>query len=440
MTPTHGRLLRILSVVVAACTAGMAAACANAGQPPGGPPDVTAPVILGIAPKTMTVGAKLKDLEIRFNEVISETPKNATSLDGLVFISPRVKDASVDWHRDRLTVHPKGGWKPNTVYSVQISSGISDLRNNSIDTAFTVVFSTGGPIPATNITGLAFDWVAGRGANKALIEAIAPDSTTYQVLSDSLGRFDLKHVPAGFYAVRAVVDRNNNRLLDPTEAFDTVRVTLTQRVDVELYAFPHDTVGLRIADIVVTPQDSLRVIKVSFDKPMSPDQQLTRPQFILKRADSTAIGVALVQTTAERAAFDSVMRKRAADSIAAKTPQDTTAAGRARADTLARQRRADSVAALDRAAREARRQVALRGGRPLPPRDTTPPPKMKRAAVSAELYLTLEEALKPGTAYRLQVNSVRSLSGTVKSPARGFVTAKEVKKDSSDAPTRKPPD
>jgi hypothetical protein len=428
----------MLTVSLAACGAAIAAACANAGPPPGGPPDTAPPLILAIAPTTMTVGAKLKDLEIRFNEVISETPKNATNLEGLVFISPRVKDASVGWHRDRLTIRPKGGWKPNTVYSVQISSGIQDLRNNSIDSSLTVVFSTGGAIPTTTISGVAFDWPGARGANKALIEAIAPDSTTYQVLSDSVGRFDLRHVPPGIYVLRAVVDRNSNRLLDPTEAFDTVRVTITQRVDVELYAFPHDTVGLRIAEVVPTPGDSLRVLKVTFDKPLSPDQQLTRPQFILKGPDSAQIGVALVQTTAERAAFDSLVRKRQADSIAAKTPQDTTAAGRARADTLARQRRADSVAAVQRAEQAARRLAAQRG-RPLAPRDTTPPPKMKRTTVSPELYLTLEAPLKPATSYRLQANSVKSLSGTVKSPARGFVTAKEVKKDTTDTPTRRPP-
>ena len=117
----------------------------------------------------------------------------------------------------------------------------------------------------------------------------------------------------------------------------------------------------------------------------------------------------------------------------------TSVAGRARADTVARQRRADSVAAIERASREARRLAAARGGRPLPPSDTTPSPKMKRVTVSAELFLTLEEALKPGTSYRLQTNTVRSLSGTVKSPARGFVTPREVVADSTDAPTRRPP-
>jgi hypothetical protein len=64
---------------------------------------------------------------------------------------------------------------------------------------------------------------------------------------------------------------------------------------------------------------------------------------------------------------------------------------------------------------------------------------MKRPQVSPEIYITLGEALKPGTPYRLMVGNVRSLSGTVKSPERGFVTPRQEKKDTATAPVRRPP-
>ena len=428
-------------VASAAAVLAGAYACASAGPPPGGPPDAAPPQIVSITPKSMTEGAKIEDIEIKFDEVISEVPKGGQDLTGLVFISPRVRNTDVSWHRDRITIHPKGGWKPNTVYSVQVSSGIQDLRNNTIDSSITVVFSTGGPIPNTNITGVAFDWVAGRAAVKALIEAIAKDSTIYQVLSDSVGRFNLRHAPPGEYAVRAVIDRNANRVLDPTEGFDTVRVLLTERADVELYAFPHDTVGLRVSEVKAEPQDSLRVLKVTFDKPLAPDQELVPSQFTIKRGDSSVVGVTLVQSVTQRAVDDSLRQKAKADSTAAANlaKTDTSAAARARADTLARRRTADSIAAVERAAREARRLALVRGGRPVE-QDTTKPPKMKRPTVSPDVYITLAEALRPGTPYRLFVTNVRSLSGTVKSPERGFVTPRAPeKKDSVPAPARRPP-
>jgi hypothetical protein len=113
---------------------------------------------------------------------------------------------------------------------------------------------------------------------------------------------------------------------------------------------------------------------------------------------------------------------------------------------VARQRRADSVVAIERRIQEARRLAAQRLGRGAgrgtgpssAPPDTTPPPKMKRPAVSKEVYLTLAEPLKPGTAYRLEVAGIRSMSGTVKSPSRQFMTPRPEKKDST-ALTRRPP-
>ncbi|MCC6431198.1 MAG: Ig-like domain-containing protein [Gemmatimonadaceae bacterium] len=435
-----GWMRRGVVALVAACTA-TAWACASSGAPPGGPPDTAPPKLLLVTPKSMTIGAKEKEIELRFDEVINETPKGVQTLEQLVFISPRVEDAQVSWHRTRLTIKPKGGWKPNTVYSVQISSGIQDLRNNAIDTAVSVVFSTGGAIPTTTISGVAFDWVGGRAANKALVEAIAKDSTTYLVLSDSIGRFTLRHVPMGEYLVRAIGDRNNNRDLDPTEAFDTIRVAVTQNAEADLYMFPHDTVGLRITSIEAPAADSLRVLRVVFDKPLAPGQTFTNPQFLLRRADSTAIGVALVQTIPQRAALDSAKKKARDDSVAALTPRDTSALARARADSAAQRKRADSVAAVERAAREARRLAALRGGRPAATIDTTPAPKMTRPVVYAELFLTLEERLEPGKPYSLRAATVRSLSGTVKSPSRAFVTPRPQKTDSTapQTPTRRPP-
>jgi len=432
---------RVAAVLGAFGVALAAGACASAAAPPGGPPDAAPPRIVTVTPTTMTVGAPLKDLEIRFDEVVSEVPKGQQNLAGLVFISPRVRETQVGWHRNRLTIKPRGGWRPNTVYSVQIAPGIQDLRNNAIDTALTVVFSTGGPIPTTSITGVAFDWVAGKAANKALIEAIAADSTAYQVLSDSIGRFDLRHVPIGEYTVRSILDRNNNRVLDPTEGFDTVRIALTQRADVELYAFPHDTVGLRITEVQAPAADSLRVLRVIFDKPLAPDQLLTNPQFLLKRADSTAVNVVLVQTVPDRQRADSLVRKAREDSIAAATPRDTSALARARADSAAQRRRADSVAAVERAEREARRLAALRGGRPVAAIDTTPPPKMKRPLVYNEVFITLETALEPGKPHSLRVGGVRSLSGTAKAPTRNFVTPRAAPTDSAGpgTPTRRPP-
>ena len=406
---------------------------ASQALPPGGPPDPDPPQIVRITPGNNAIGIRPKAVELVFDEVVSETPGGGgRDLKDLVFISPKSGDPRVRWSRSRLSIRPSKGWKPNAVYSVVIKPGIQDLRNNRIDTTIRVVFSTGGPIPDTRIDGVAFDWPAGKGLTEGVVEAVAPDSTTYQVATDSAGRFELRYVPPGPYLLRAFADRNTNRELEPLELWDTTRVTLVATARAEFYAFGHDTVGLRISELAV--QDSNRVLKVTFDKPYSPEQLFSLEGVQVKRPDSSLVRLRRVQSAAQKMLADSQAVRAKADSAARESAadqakRDTTPAMRARTDSIARVRRADSVAAADKTRREQLAQLAKsRGGRLLP-QDTLPPPKMNRPAVYSELFITFDSALTPATQYRVQVAGVRSLSNIVKSPSRTFSTAKPAKKD-----------
>jgi len=408
-------------------------ACANQALPPGGPPDTAGPVIVRITPEINSVGAVPKSVELRFDEVISEIPRGATNLSELVFISPKSGDARVNWSRSRITIRPERGWKPNTVYSVQIKPGIQDLRNNGIDSIIRIVFSTGGEIPDTRIGGVAFDWFAAKGLASAVVEAVASDSTVYQAVADSVGRFELRNLPSGPYVVRAYADRNSNRDLDPLEMWDETTVTLTQEARTELYAFGHDTVGLRITEVAV--QDSNRVLKVVFDKPYPNDLQFSTDMIVVTRADSTPVAVQSVQNALEKTIRDSTLAKQRTDSIAAaaEAKLDTSRVARLRRDSLLTVRRQDSLAAAQRSALERQRAAArARGGR-IVPVDTTPPPKMSRPRVYNEIFVTLAAPLPWQTQYRLQTIAVRSLSGTVKSPSRNFATPRAPRVDSAAA-------
>ena len=410
-------------------------ACANQTAPPGGPADLAPPLVLKVTPQDNAVGAKPKAVVLQFDEVISETPKGAKDIADLVFISPKSGVPKVDWGRSKIEIRPSKGWKPNTVYSVVIKRGLQDLRNNGIDSTIRLVFSTGGPIPTTRITGVAFDWAAGNGLSGALVEAIAPDSTTYQVVADSTGRYVLQYLPPGPYLLRAYGDRNTNRSLDPIEVWDSVSVTLTQSADIEFYGFAHDTVGLRVSE--VTPLDSA-VLKVVFDKPYAPGRLFGPEDVLIRRNDSTIVRVKAVQTIPERNLADSLRAKVRADSVARVAAlRDSTPALRARTDSLARVKRADSLAAVARTEREARARAAARRGRPGAPIDTTPPPKLRRPLLYKEIYVTLDTVLEPQKQFRLTVSNLRSLSGTVRSPARTFTTPRAPKPDStSDAAKR----
>lgn len=445
--------LRTRIVALLVCVSGataLAGACANPAQPPGGPPDDLPPLVMSVTPQEGDTSVRPKVVVVSFDEVINETPKGAPNLADLVFISPRSGDVDVSWKRTRLEIKPKDGFRDSAVYTITIKRGIQDLRNNSIDSSITVVFSTRGPIPQTSVTGVVFDWPAGRGANSPIVEAIPVTDTTtsYITVADSAGRFVLRHVPQGQYIVRGFLDRNNNRRLERTELWDTIRVPLIDSADVELYSFIHDTLPLQIAEIAV--QDSGRRIRLTFDKPLDNNQTFTPEQFTFSALpDSTpmALRTTAVRTAAQQIVLDSTERARIADSTAAAAaaldtvPKDSATI--ARADSVARARRLDSLARADRAERDARRLAAQRGGRVVAPVDTTPPPKPSRPTPATELLILLDAPVPDDSRILIRATDVKSISGITGTAQRQLLTPpkpKEVPAAAVDSVTPPPPD
>lgn len=234
-------------------------------MPPGGPPDVEAPRLVGIAPDSGRAGVSPRSVVFRFDEVVSEAPPGVTTLANLFVVSPRHGTPVVSWRRNEISVRPRRGWQPNTVYSVTMLPGLADLRGNVRREGAGTLFSTGPAFPATAITGVLYDWAAGTPVGAGLVLAMTTDSTTYLAYSDSAGAFTLSHLPPGAYEVTGVVDGNRNRSLDPREAWDTATVMLADSARVELYAFVHDSVGPRIQE--VSAADSVTLI-VTFDAPV----------------------------------------------------------------------------------------------------------------------------------------------------------------------------
>lgn len=139
----------------------IAAACATVQQPPGGPPDFTPPVLTGTAPDSGAVIVGFdEDLTFQFDEVITEGSGDA--LRRLIRVSPRHEEVDVSWRRTRIAVKPDGGWHEGITYAVTLLPGVTDLRNNRLDSGRTVVFSTGGDIPATRVSGTVVDWEGGQ--------------------------------------------------------------------------------------------------------------------------------------------------------------------------------------------------------------------------------------------------------------------------------------
>jgi hypothetical protein len=389
----------------------VAAACAQPGFPPGGPPDPDPPLLTRIRPDTNAVNVRARSVSFQFDEVVTERPQGSQGgLAGVFLISPSDGEPSVSWRRTRVDVRPRGGFRPNTTYTIRLLPGMTDLDGNVDSSGAEIVFSTGPTIDSGSISGTVFDWPGNKSAPRALIEAIQlPDSTRFVTTADSLGFYTIGHLPSGRFLLRGVIDQNRNRGLDSRELFDSVTVELRDTLRRELYAFVHDTLGPGIAQLEVRDSVTLRV---GFDHPLDTALQVTPANFTLKAADSSVIAIASVITERE-------LEKRAADSARVKAIEDSVR-NAARADSI---RRADSARVNTRITRPGGRRP--RADTTAVARDTTPkvePPTPTIAIPSDEVIITLEEPLPPAASFKLRVEKLRSLLGYERESERNFRT------------------
>ena len=378
--------------------------CAKIEDPPGGPPDFAPPVLLSVVPDSGTVVEGFDDeLEFQFNEVISE--RSGAGLQNLILVSPRSEEVRVSWKRTRVTVRPKGGWRPTSIYHVTLLPGIADLRNNRLDSSRTVIFSTGGPIPDTRLSGTVIDWEQGGAAARALIEAILlPDSLVYESQADSVGDFELTAIPAGEYLLNAVLDGNNNRIRDSREAFDSVTVRIDSTFDHVFWTFTRDTTGPHIREVV--DLDSVTV-QVTFTQMLQSGEPFDSAVQVYALPDTIPVPVVAVWT---QQVYDSVsaVEKAFADSVRA-------AADTVPADSLAAAQ-PDSVAA-ERAAVPAIAQDTI----PAEPDSLAQQPTKldsllaERSRLSAVWYVRVATQLAPGAQYLVVAIAANPLGVTAES-------------------------
>ena len=394
-----------------------AAACASAGPPPGGPEDHSPPQVVATTPDSGQVNARVKDVQFQFDEVVSDRPTGAASLDRMFLISPRNGEPRVGWHRSRISIRPERGFRDSTAYRITMLPGIADLRGNVRKDGATLVFSTGPTFPTLGIVGTVFDWAAQSIAKGVYVEAIAKRDTTivYLTVTDSSGTFDLGPLPAGDYTVRALIDQNSNRVFDRNEKWDSASVTVTTtRPSIELDVIERDTVPPAFTDVAV--EDSV-TLTISFDKPLDPAIPLQPALIALRRADSSEIAVTRVEWGTAHA------RARAA------------------ADSA---RRADSLRAAGRANPPPAAVPPTPSGLRAPP----PPRKPKSLAPERTIVATVSPStpMLPGQTIRVTTRGIRNLLGKSSELTRSVTIPRPVARDSTQRarpdtarPPRRPP-
>jgi hypothetical protein len=390
--PSRRRVALVCAAVAAA--AAIAAACAGTIPPPGGPIRKEPAIILSFSPETSAVNVHPHAVVIQFDEVVSERGGGAGSnnLSSLFLISPRTGDPDVSWHRSHISIRPKHGFRPNTVYTITMLPGLADLHNNTRKNGAVLTFSTGPTIPATVVRGRVFDWMTGQVAPRAFVQALVRKDTSvvYVTVADSNGAFVLRHLPPDSYLVRGFVDANSNHTLDRIEIWDSTAVNLVDSAQVEFLAFLHDTLGPRISEITVT--DSV-TIRVTFDRGIDTGQVITPSLFAIKAKDSSLVPITNAQSGPD---FDSAVGA----AIRVRTDSALHADSIRRVDSGLASR--DTAAARERRARLAERRDSAARSRL---------PKATRRSPIKEVVIQVGTPLESGKYYRLEASGIRGLLG-----------------------------
>jgi hypothetical protein len=372
------RLRRARSAFSALTALSALTACARIEPPPGGPPDAAPPRLIATRPDSFASLRAFKGVaEFQFDEVISEggTPNRGEGTGGLeklVILSPTTRIPEVSWRRNRITVRPREGWRPNRVYRVELLPGVTDLRNNRSPDGAVLTFTTGAPRPQNTLRGTVVDWSSSRPAVSALVVAtLLPDSLPYRGVADSSGRFSLGPLPGGDYLVTGVLDQDQDQLQDSREAYGSARVPRGRSDVGELWAFVHDTTPPRIQ--TVAADDSVSAT-VTFSQKLDPRQRLTPKDVRLRLLpDSVPVAVA------------SILPKPVDDSLHRRAPAADSAEA---ADTL-------EEADTSRAGRRPRANEAL----------TSRPPLFDR------LVLRVPKPWAPSARLVLEIRGVRNVTG-----------------------------
>ena len=410
-----------------------AVACAKIAPPPGGPPDALAPVMVGTRPDSMGIFPGFDgDVEFQFDETVSEGSmpnlgQGNGDLEKLIILSPDTQVPRVSWERSRISVRPREGWKPNTVYRIELLPGVYDLRRNQYKSGQVVTFTTGAPLPTDTISGLVVDWATRGPAKLAAIELVLlPDSTVYRTQTDSAGKFTIAPLPHGRFLVRGYVDQNRNRQMDLRESWDTVASVPAPSGAAILWLAPRDTAPARIT--TVTPRDTTAV-EVQLSQLFDPYQEIGVSNVqLLALPDSTPVPLASFRTKALDDSLES-RSKAVADSIRG----DSTR--RARGDTAA-PKPADPAPRPAAGQQQGRTPRGLRAVGPID--STVIKLAQTRPALSDRFVLRPARPLSAETSYLVVLTGVRNLNGVSGTALQGFQTPKPPPPPKVDSATARP--
>ena len=191
-------------------------ACANPGSgPDGGPFDETPPRILSLSPAIGKTGTSPRRIEILFDENV----KVDNAVENVVISPPSPDPPEVSVSGRRIRVSLPDSLKPNTTYTIDFGTAISDNNEGNPLGAFTYFFSTGETVDTMEIAGYVIDAETLSPVKGVLVglyveqsDSVSEDDAFSSKPFDRVGRtdqtghFSIKGVRQGSYRLYALKD------------------------------------------------------------------------------------------------------------------------------------------------------------------------------------------------------------------------------------------
>ena len=208
-------VLRLPAVFLLSC---LLFACANIGNPNGGPYDEDPPKFIASKPVMDQLNFKGKKIEVLFDEYISiDNPS-----ENVIVTPPQLQNPTIMAIGKKITVELKDTLIENTTYTIDFTSSITDNNEKNALENFSFAFSTGDVLDTLRISGVLINAEDLEPVQKTIvgIHSNLSDTafTTTQFLrtskTDERGRFVIHNVAPGSYRVFALEDKNRNYIYD----------------------------------------------------------------------------------------------------------------------------------------------------------------------------------------------------------------------------------
>lgn len=211
--------LRFAFLIVAIAV--LAGACANIGNPGGGPVDMAPPIFVRSSPKPNACDVDRTRIDLYFDEIVTlEDPSNK------VIVSPaQVEMPKISTNGKRVSVELIDSLQPNTTYTIDFSNAIRDNNEGNPLDNFAFAFSTGPAIDSLRVSGFVLDSrtlepmqgvVVGLHSNLA-DSAFRKIKMERVSLTNDRGQFTIRNIKQGRYRLYALRDVDRNYMYSPGE-------------------------------------------------------------------------------------------------------------------------------------------------------------------------------------------------------------------------------